>query len=48
MEFLVHTLVQLGIVIVSVFALVAVAYLAILLFVRKKELPESMRTDEER
>ena len=47
MEFLVHVLFQLGIVIVSIFGLVAGAYLAILLFVRKKELPESMRTDEE-
>lgn len=43
-----HVLVQLGIVIVAVFALVVLVYLAILLFVRKKELPESMRTDEER
>jgi hypothetical protein len=48
MDFLAHVLVQLGILIVSVFGLVAGIYLAILIFVRKKELPESMRTDEER
>ncbi len=47
MDFLVHVLVQLGIVIVAIAALVAACYLVILLFVRKKDLPESMRTDEE-
>lgn len=47
MEFFLHLLLQLGIVVVSIFALVSGVYLAILLFVRKKDLPESMRSDEE-